>query len=382
MYVKIINPATNGKKVYANAGSARRTTNYLEQEAKEQGQTATFFSSAAKGGLTADEVVDLVDNNHKGLGKDAAKFYSLVLSPSADELTELGNDARALERYTQNVMELYAKNFNLKGGRELGESELVWAATIHQDRKNRGTDAGVQGELKPGLQTHVHVIVSARDAAQQITLNPLGAATRFNRVQFQAQAGAQLDEELGRTPTREVGAPAPTRQQRVKEKAADITERAASNRAKKPLTPEQLAAKDARLDAQVARLNSKLDPARHLDPEQVKLVAKERGYDNVFYLKLGNIERNAEKGRTTHEPDEYLRTGRVAQVGMLKELPSERLAYTDPVRRTGQASPSQPATMQSLKRSVANISRALTPPTRTQDVRREEEKTRDYEPEM
>lgn len=48
-------------------------------------------------------------------------------------------------------MDRYAKNFHLKNGRELGEQNLVWAATIHQERKNRGTDEGGQDEKKDGL---------------------------------------------------------------------------------------------------------------------------------------------------------------------------------------------------------------------------------------
>lgn len=54
-----------------------------------------------------------------------------MLSPSADELVLIGNDPLALESYAQNVMDLYAKNFTLKNGKELGEENLVWAVIIH-----------------------------------------------------------------------------------------------------------------------------------------------------------------------------------------------------------------------------------------------------------
>ena len=227
--------------MYANSGSARRTTNYLEKEAKElaekeakeTAEKAKFFGSPENGIYTADEVVTMLDNNHKGLRKEDAKFYSLVLSPSAQELGEMGNDPKALERYTQNVMEQYAKNFTLKGGRELGESDLVWAATIHQERKNRGTDAGPQGEAKPGLQTHIHVIVSARDAAQQITLNPLSTPARFNRVEFQGRAAVEMDKELGRTSSRQIGGRELTAAEQVAGKAADIKAKTAAAKPEK-----------------------------------------------------------------------------------------------------------------------------------------------------
>ena len=374
MYVKLLNPRTNGRMVYANAGSARRATNYLAQEAKEQGQAATFFGAAARGDLSADAVGELLDANHQGLGKEAAKFYSLVLSPSAEEVAALGNSPDALRQYTRDVMELYAQNFKLAGGNVLHEPDLVWAATLHQERKNRGTDAGAQGDYKPGLQTHVHVLVSARDAAQKRTLNPLGKAERFNRVAFQAQAGVQLEEQLGRAAPREIGGLPPTREQRTNEKARDIQAQAARTKEKKPLTAEQLAAKDARLEIQVARVNTKWSPTSQLDPTQVKAAAKERGYDNIFYDRLGKIERGAEQGKFTPEPYAYLRTGLVQRVELV-EIPSQRSPFAPPVRpvREERASP----VFQHLERSMNQLARAIAPKARTQDVRSEEERLRD-----
>lgn len=382
MYAKVINPKTNGKKVYDNKGSSLRTTNYLAKEAKDAGEVATFFGAPGSAEKTAEEVVALLDSNVKGLRKDDAKFYSLVLSPSPQELAYIGNDPKALTQYTQNVMDDYAKNFTLKNGKELGESNLVWAAIIHQDRKNRGTDEGVQGERKEGLQTHIHVIVSARDADQKITLNPLSTPDRFNRVQFQAKAVAQMEIQFGRMNNHDVTRPDPTRQQLIAEKANEITTKAAANkREKKLLTEQQLAAKDARLDTQVARLNSKLDASQHLDPERVKVAARERNYDNVFYDRLGKIERNAEKGTYTPKPYAYLTTGRVSQLSQLRTDDGKSLpAVTYPKRDkepeiTGGA-------MAALEQSINRLSRAMAPKSNAQDVRSEVEKQQDYENEM
>ena len=381
MYAKVINPQTNGRKVYNNAGSTQRCANYLVKEAKEAGGEATFFGAPGTEPKTAAEVVEMLDGNVKGLGKDDPKFHSLVLSPSADELLLIGNNPKALEEYTQNVMDLYAKNFTLKNGKELGESNLVWAATIHQERKNRGTDEGVQGEKKDGLQTHVHVLVSARDADQKITLNPLGRADRFNRVQFQAEAVTQMEVQFGRVVPREIGTKPPTRSERVKENAEEITSKAAANRQeKKPLTPEQVAAKDARLDTQVARLNSKLDERYHLDPSRVKEIAKERNYDNVFYVVLGRIERGAEKGDYTPQPYDYLTTGRVASEPQLRTGraidPAVEFTPRQPKRREA---PQQSAGMHVMQKSVNKLARALGTTGRTQDVRSDAEKAQDRE---
>ena len=381
MYAKVINPKTNGRKVYNNAGSSQRCASYLAKEAKEAGGEVTFFGAPGTEARTAAEVVELLDGNVKGLGKDDPKFHSLVLSPSADELLLIGNNSQALEEYTQNVMDLYAKNFTLKNGRELGETNLVWAATIHQERTNRGTDEGVQGEKKDGLQTHVHVMVSARDADQKITLNPLGKADRFNRVQFQAEAVTQMEVQFGRVVPLAPTAKEPTRRQLVEQKKEEITSKAAANRGeKKPLTPEQVAAKDARLDVQVARVNTKLMAHEQLDPTRVKQAAKARNYDNVFYATLGQIERNAEKGKDTPEPYAYLATGRVAREPQLRVGrtfdPNREFSTPLPKRRE---EPAQSAGMQALERSAKKLGSALAPTGRTQDVRSDAEKEQEWE---
>ena len=379
MYVKVINPQTNGKKVYDNKGSSLRATNYLAQEAKEAGQVATFFGAPGSAQKTAGQVAEMLDGNVKGLRKDDAKFYSLVFSPSPEELAHLGNNPQALEQYTRHVMAEYAQNFTLKNGRELGEANLVWAATIHQDRKHRGTDEGMQGEKKEGLQTHIHVVVSARDADQKLTLNPLGTAGRFNRVQFQAKAAAQLEMQFGRVAEPNVTRPEPTRRQLVAEKAAEITTKAAAGkREKKPLTAEQVAAKDARLDTQVARVNFKLSADDQLDPERVKEAAKARHYDNVFYATLGKIERNAEQGKFTPDPYSYLATGRVSKLPELREdtrpwPPTQTYSKDEKEVDTGKAIPS------ALEQSIKRLSRAMATRSRTQDVRSEAEKQADYE---
>ena len=85
MDAKVINPKTHGRVVYSNTGSSRRCTNYLVKEAKETGEAAVFFGAPGTEPRTADEVVAMLDGNVKGLGKEAVKFHSLVLSPSPDE---------------------------------------------------------------------------------------------------------------------------------------------------------------------------------------------------------------------------------------------------------------------------------------------------------
>ena len=379
-YVKVINPSSHGRVAYDNSGSARRCASYLEQEAKEAGGQATFFSSEGSPDRTAAQVVEMLDGNVKGLRKEEAKFHSLVLAPSPDELLHIGNNVEALQAYTRNVMEIYARNFKLKGGRELGEKELVWAATLHHERKNRGTDEGPQGEAKPGLQTHIHVMVSARDADQKVTLNPLGQANRFNRVEFQARTVVQFEEQFqfGKGQLSITAAPT-SREARVAQTAQEIKAGAAG---KKQLTPEQMAVKDARLDVQVARANAKLPATHQLDPERVKEIAKATNYDKLFYTRLGQLERQAEARNPHLFPYEYLHHNRnekgksepeprlASQLPSLKPIPKSEKTFTNDYTHTH------------LNAVIAKLSAGLRGPGRTQDVRSEEEKRRDQEMEM
>ena len=386
MYAKVIIPKINGRKIFHNKGSSQRCVNYLVKEAKKVGTEATFFGAPGAGLQTAEEVVARLDGNVKGLGKDDPKFHSLVLSPSYDELLLIGTDGKALQNYTQQVMSLYAENFNLKNGTVLAESNLVWAATIHQERKNRGTDEGAQGEKKDGLQTHVHIMVSARDADQKITLNPLGKADRFNRVHFLAQAVVQMEMQFGRVVPLDVAAPELTRQQLVDQKVQEIKSIAAAGRKEpKPLTPEQVAAKDARLDVQIARMNNWRDPSDPLDPERVKEVAKERDYDQTFFSCLNRIERNDHNGNYTHDPYQYLATGRVSrlpEIDMDGGYGSE--PWPTPTYPEYESTPReiQGGLAEALERSIQRLAQAMAPSSRTQDVRSEPEKEQDQEQEM
>ena len=157
---------------------------------------------------------------------------------------------------------------------------------------------------------------------------------------------------------------------------------AANKQEKKPLTEAQIVAKDARLDTQVARLNSKLNPAQHLDPERVKEVAKERKYDNVFYASLGRIERNAEKGIDTINPYEYLTTGRVSEAGSLHMTMDDNSFPTPTYPKEEQKRDAPAGIMSTMERTIHKLSRAIAPKSKAQDVRSEAEKEQDSEYEM
>jgi hypothetical protein len=176
-----------------------------------------------------------------------------------------------------------------------------------------------------------------------------------------------------------IAAKTPTCLERVAEKVEEITSKAAANRReRKPLTPEQMAAKDPRLDAQVAQLNSKLMAHEQLDPARVKDIAKVRKYDSIFYNRLGRMEQNAVKGKDTPEPYSYLTTGRVArepQLEMGQSLDISKMICVIPPRREKEWE--QSAGIQALQRIVDRLSSELAAKSRTQDVRSSGEKAQE-----
>lgn len=189
MYTKVINPAAHGKASYSNAGSCAALVNYLNKENREFSlwDNELFFDQN-RNNITSSEVVKAIDGNHKGLRKNAPKFHSLVIAPSVEELYHIQQSAENLKDYTRIVMQEYAKTFNLGNDKQLSSDDLVWFAKLERMR---------DGELSANSM-HVHIIVSARDKDQEITLNPnINNRNRFNRVQFYLNSERAFDKMFG-----------------------------------------------------------------------------------------------------------------------------------------------------------------------------------------
>ncbi|GAC1594723.1 MAG: hypothetical protein NVS3B25_17760 [Hymenobacter sp.] len=291
MHVKLINPKVNGKKAYNNQGSAAKSLNYLTHEARKDGHEARFFDGQ-QDTLSREELLAALDNNVKGLRANEAKFYSLVLSPSPEELAHIGGgDEAKLRAFTREVMAAYAAGFRLKDGGAVGEDDLVWGAIIHQERTHRGTDTAVRegdaraGQPRPGLQAHIHVVVSARDRAQRVTLNPGGRVSRFSLRDLQDEARLVFERQFqyqGPPPKRKetsvISAPNPKRNARIAER--------------------------------VEQLNRQADPSQRLDAERVQRIAQGRGYDPIFYDRLRRLEGRARHGQPLDNAYHLLATGR------------------------------------------------------------------------
>ena len=213
MYSKVINPEKDGRIAFNNKGSSARLGNYLEKELDlvKTPHGKVFFNN--DGHFTKDEMVKSIDTNVKGLTADDDKFYSLVLSPSQAELEHIKNDPQKLRAFTAECMENYTQNFVLKAKdgslKKLSEKDLVWFANIEYDRTFKGDADEVksgekkQGERKEGLQTHIHITVSARDKSMKVTLNPRtkdkqrNAARRFSIVAWSEKNQQTFDTQFG-----------------------------------------------------------------------------------------------------------------------------------------------------------------------------------------
>jgi hypothetical protein len=194
MYVKIHG---NRDYVKGNTQSCRDLVNYLEKENEDKDflNQDSFFNQT-NNSVDSQYVINSIDNNKKGLKEKDAKFFMITINPSEKELKHLSRIVTSgkmvnhvsemttgeLERYnnlvrdySRQIMDNYARAFN----RDITGKDLLYYGKVEQERHFKGTDKEVKegkvtsGELKPGLQTHVHIVVSRKDIAQKHSLSPL-----------------------------------------------------------------------------------------------------------------------------------------------------------------------------------------------------------------
>jgi len=184
MHVKIQNSGKGG-----NSGSCGAYVNYLEKENEnKKDQDKEQFFSSERDNVKGFEVVAEIDGNKHKLKKDEAKFYSVTLSPSQDELKHISNDKEKLKKFTRSAMDEYAAHFN-REGLSVGK-ELVYFAKVEQKRQYKGTDKEVirgekkQGVEKEGGQTHVHVIVARMDKQKWRSLSPMSNSKGTNKAKI------------------------------------------------------------------------------------------------------------------------------------------------------------------------------------------------------
>lgn len=207
--------------------SAGDFVNYLEKENQglQQEEMEHFFNQY-EDKIGAKEVVKEIDSNTAKLKKSEPKFYSITVSPSKYELSQLNNSAEDLKKYTRELMKDYVSSFNRQiNGRAINVNDLKYYAKIEHQRTFKGTDKQVkenqpfatkilqlktdlrkiergemegdtkklakeiarleraaphqqnglrivQGMQKEGNQSHIHIIISRKDISNSFSLSP------------------------------------------------------------------------------------------------------------------------------------------------------------------------------------------------------------------
>ncbi|HEX9827739.1 MAG TPA: MobB family relaxase [Flavobacteriaceae bacterium] len=238
--------------------SAADFVDYLEKENEEkEPDLQEHFFDQNNNHIAPEHVVKDIDGNTAKLKKTEPKFYALTINPSQKELKAIHNDPALLRTYVREVMKDYAASFyretpisvdsikyyakieherRFKGyDREIKENQVFKAkiAKLNNDIRKvvRGELQGnvkaiqlqieklkaeiphrIDGEIieqgmkKPGVQTHVHIIVSRKDTsntfsispgsqykASESTLNGMVVKRGFNRDEFFKNAEKTFD---------------------------------------------------------------------------------------------------------------------------------------------------------------------------------------------
>ncbi|WP_026935007.1 MobB family relaxase [Christiangramia echinicola] len=212
--------------------------NYLEKENQslETEDTEYFFNQYGDK-ISAEEVIKEIDGNTAKLEKTEPRFYSITVSPSKYELNRLQNSSEDLKKYTRELMKDYVVSFNREiHGRPVNIDDIKYYARIEHQRSFKGTDIQVrenqpfaskilqlkselkkvargelsgnlarmereirklekaaphqhggkrivQGMLKEGKQSHIHIIVSRKDASNNFSLSP-GSKYKASQVEL------------------------------------------------------------------------------------------------------------------------------------------------------------------------------------------------------
>ena len=181
MHTKILNPKRHLHQNKANYGSARQSVNYLMHEQLND-KAAVFFSRDAAQ-IKPDQVIASLDANQGRLSVSQEKFYSVVLSPSREEI-RMTSERNNWQEFTRECLKNYAHTFNLK--QKVDHESLLWYAILHEARKEKvrriqedPTITGVNG-----VNAHVHVLISALDKNQQQRLHPRNKKKHFHIRDF------------------------------------------------------------------------------------------------------------------------------------------------------------------------------------------------------
>lgn len=283
MHIKLIHPDRDGLKVYHNKGTAHRLVAYLRHEEKEK---TTFFSES-KNEQTPSEVLSGLKASKSHYSPQETRFHSLVLSPSSHELIHIKGSREALLAYSRQVMERYAQNFTFKDGKKLSSRDLLWYATIHQQRKNQQAEEQVKQPYS--LQQHVHILVAGKDQSGKLLLNPHTKKSRFSLLRFQSDAMQDFEKMFD-----------------YKQMARQTYQHTFHKKENPQLQQKLMQA--------VEKLNDKVGQVK-LDSEKILQIGNDKQYSHVFFTNFHRLQARIREGKYPEDPYFFLSRGRDPKAG-------------------------------------------------------------------
>lgn len=234
MYITITPQKMGGNYSNSSAGFV----DYLEKENQgmDKEEMEHFFNQYGDE-ISKEEVIREIDTNTAKLEKTEPRFYSITVSPSKYELSRLQNSSEDLRRYTRELMKDYVASFNREiNGRAVRLEDIKYFAKVEHQRTFKGNDKQVrenqpyaskilklkneirkiergemggnintreqqiiklekeaphqqngkrivQGMSKEGPQSHIHIIVSRKDASNKYSLSP-GSKYKASEVEL------------------------------------------------------------------------------------------------------------------------------------------------------------------------------------------------------
>ncbi|WP_426588001.1 DUF5712 family protein [Mucilaginibacter sp. R-33] len=186
MYINITDSESGDNK-----GSSKQLVHYLDKENRlfDNRKPEQWFNGTSNA-FPSHKVTSKLDNNIAKLGRDDAKFFLINISPSQKEIawlkSQYGEDSakEILKTFAIGIMDKYAKNFDRPGIET--NKDLLWFGKLENQRYYNHKDPEVKqglkkrGDVKPGEQMHIQVIVSRKDITNKIKLSPMNKSRGKN----------------------------------------------------------------------------------------------------------------------------------------------------------------------------------------------------------
>ncbi|SFG03652.1 hypothetical protein SAMN04488033_12229 [Salegentibacter agarivorans] len=234
MYISI-SPQKTGAAFSKSAGDF---VSYLEKEnAGKSLLKKEYFFNQYEDNIQPYEVIKGIDGNTAKLKNKEPKYYSITMSPSQYELKHIRNNPEKLKAFVRDAMKEYAGSFNREiNGKPINVDDIKYYAKIEYERSYKSNDVAIRenkayskqiahlknelrkverGEIsgnprkleseiqklardapykirgkviepgmkKEGLQSHIHIIVSRKDASNTYSLSP-GSKYKASEVEM------------------------------------------------------------------------------------------------------------------------------------------------------------------------------------------------------